>query len=132
MGNTKRIADQKPARSARLTDPDIYSRFVDLSGEAMYVLVNRHFVFVNARFEELSGYAAEELLASGFDLMDLIAPESRFLIEKRLEQIDRGESPSSRYTFKGKGKGREASLSSEFPLPRNNRQRGEITVLYAI
>ena len=80
-------------------DSNFYSRFVDLSSEAMYVLINMRFAFVNARFTELAGYTAEELLAPDFDFMSLIAPASRPLIERRLEQIARGETPPLHYAF---------------------------------
>ncbi|MFA5182074.1 MAG: PAS domain S-box protein [Syntrophales bacterium] len=76
-----------------------FSRFVDLSREAMYVRVNNCLVFVNTRFTELAGYSAEELLAPDFDFMTLIAPASRSLIEGRVEQIARGETPPLHYTF---------------------------------
>jgi len=95
-------ADAEPPGHAQVKippDSNFYSHLVDLSGEAMYVLVNSRFVFVNARFTEFTGYTVEEILAPDFDFMALIAPASRPLIERRREQIARGETPSLHYAF---------------------------------
>ncbi len=95
-------ADAEPPGHAQVEiekDSLFFSRFVDLSGEAMYVRVNSRLVFVNTNFTELSGYTAEELLAPDFDFMTLIAPASRTLIEGRVGQITRLETPPLHYTF---------------------------------
>ncbi|MFA6411625.1 MAG: PAS domain S-box protein [Syntrophales bacterium] len=95
-------ADAEPPGHAQVEitkDSLFFSRFVDLSSEAMYVRVNDRLVFVNTRFTEIAGYSAEELLAPDFDFMTLIAPASRPLIEGRVEQITRLETPPLHYTF---------------------------------
>src|ERR1035437_10502288 len=45
--------------------------------EASYVIFDRKYEFVNEKFAELFGVTQEEACRPGFDLMSLVAPESR-------------------------------------------------------
>lgn len=76
-----------------------YRSLVEQSNDAIYLLVGRRFRFVNRRFQELLGVTAEEATAPDFDFMELVAPESRPIIEERGRRIQSGEPVPLRYEF---------------------------------
>jgi len=60
-----------------------YRRLVDKAADAIYILQDRKFIFVNPAFEKLFGYTLQETSAADFDYMVVVAPESRELILQR-------------------------------------------------
>jgi diguanylate cyclase (GGDEF)-like protein/PAS domain S-box-containing protein len=69
--------------------------------ELIYVVFDRKYEFVNDRFAELFGYAAEEICSPGFDMMSLVAPESRQFIREKYRQGYRGEFSAMDFEFTG-------------------------------
>ncbi len=65
----------------------------------MYVRRDRQFLLVNPAFARLTGYAAEELTAPGFDAMALVAPQSIPVIQERLARRAQGLPVPPRYEF---------------------------------
>ncbi len=79
-----------------------YEVLIEKSNDGIYILFENRFVFVNKRFEELTGYTIQEL--AEVDFMQLVAPKSRPLIEERIKMIDRGEELEPRYSFEALSK----------------------------
>ncbi len=85
-----------------------YETLVEQSNDAIYILQEGKFVYINPTFEELLGYSLTETSAVGFDFMKLVAPKSQDLIKARMEKSARGKTVPLRYEFKGLTKdGRE-------------------------
>ncbi|MCF8335442.1 MAG: PAS domain S-box protein [Bacteroidales bacterium] len=76
-----------------------YKRMVENSNDAIYLLYNRKFEFINSKFEQMFGYALEELNKPDFDFIQMVAPKSRAMIEDRLERLRKGEKLENRYEF---------------------------------
>ncbi len=74
-----------------------YEFFIERSNDGIYVMHDRKFIFANKKLRELIGYKLEEL--EGIDFLQLVAPESKSIIEERLEKVQRGEKLESRYGF---------------------------------
>ncbi|MEX0982760.1 MAG: response regulator [Bacteroidales bacterium] len=88
-----------------------YRLLIDSSIDAIYLLYNRKFEFINKAFEKLFGYTYEEVNQPGFDFTELVAPKSRPVIEERAKKIARGEKPGSKYEFTAVSKtGREIEV----------------------
>lgn len=69
--------------------------------EAIYVIFDRKYEFINDRFAEMFGVAPEEVCHNGFDLMKLVAPESRNFIQEKYLKGARGEFAANQYEFTG-------------------------------
>ena len=71
-----------------------YRTLVEVSPDAMYIISDERFVFVNAHAARLYGAASAQDLI-GRRILDLIHPDARPLIAERIARLDRGE-PLSR------------------------------------
>lgn len=86
-----------------------YRNLIENSPDAIFLLCNRRFILANIKFQELFGYSEKELFSPYFELANLIAPESRTLINSRLTNIESYESEpeSANYEFRGVTKDRK-------------------------
>lgn len=78
----------------------LYQTLVENANDAIYIVSESHFEFVNPAFEKLFGYKKEEICDKNFDFMRLVAPESRDLIKERGNLRSKGKDIPSRYKFK--------------------------------
>ncbi len=76
-----------------------YRSLIEKSNDAIYLMYDRKFEIVNSTFEQMFGYSLNEVNKEGFDFIRLVAPESRPLIENRLEKIARGDAEDGLYEF---------------------------------
>ena len=74
---------------------------VEHMNEAIYVVFDRKYEFVNRKFADLFGVAQEEVCSPGFDPMSLVAPESRRFVRDKFRQGSRGEFTAQQYEFTG-------------------------------
>ncbi|MFA7464199.1 MAG: PAS domain S-box protein, partial [Syntrophales bacterium] len=77
----------------------LYASLADQADDAVYLMSDGNIEYVNPRFEEIFGISRRELMDPDFDFMSLVAPESRHVIEERLEKSLRGEPLDSTYEF---------------------------------
>ncbi|MGM0378093.1 MAG: histidine kinase dimerization/phospho-acceptor domain-containing protein, partial [Bacteroidota bacterium] len=77
----------------------MYRSLIENSSDAIYLLFNRRFEIINSKFIRMFGYNFEEVNRPGFDFIQIVAPESRPVIEDRIEKVKRGEKVSNRYEF---------------------------------
>jgi PAS domain S-box-containing protein len=98
-GALEDISEQKRAEEALRKSEAKHRSLVEQSHDAIYLLYERKFEFINDRFEELLGVTQEEVQAPHFDFMTLVAPQSRPLIEARMKKMAAGEELSPRYEF---------------------------------
>jgi len=69
--------------------------------EAIYVIFERQYEFINDQFAEMFGVTSEEVCQRGFDLMKLVAPESRDFIRETYRKGSRGDFSAQQYEFTG-------------------------------
>ncbi|MGC8959174.1 MAG: PAS domain S-box protein [Chloroflexia bacterium] len=93
------ITERRQAQEALRESEEKYRTLVEQSSEAIYLLFNRRFEFINRRFSEMFGIRPEEACAPDFDFIQLVAPQSRPQIEERAARIQRGEAVPPRYEF---------------------------------
>lgn len=74
-----------------------YEVMIERSNDGIYILFENFFVFANKVLQDMLGYSQDELSRKNF--LELVAPESRHVIEERLERFGRGEKLESRYGF---------------------------------
>ncbi len=79
-----------------------YEVLVERSNDGIYILFENRIVFANKVLQEMLGFTKDEF--SQKDFLELVAPESRSLIEERLERFNRGEKMDSRYGFQALSK----------------------------
>ena len=93
------ITEQKRAEEALRDSEGQLRRVIQESNDAIYILYQDRFDLVNQRFCELTDITPEELSDPGFTFWDLVAPESRPLIEERQRKRNRGEEVPALYGF---------------------------------
>ncbi|RMD90913.1 MAG: PAS domain S-box protein [Calditrichaeota bacterium] len=76
-----------------------YSSLVEHSLVGVYLIQDHVLKFANPQLASIFGYEREELL--GKNLLDLVAPESRKLVEENVKKRLSGEVKSINYQFKG-------------------------------
>jgi PAS domain S-box-containing protein len=95
----RRAAQERAQRRDFDITDDRYQALLEETNAGIYILVGNQFVYVNRRFEEMLGYARDEIVHAEFDYQRLIAPESRPMIRERAERAARGEVLEPRYEF---------------------------------
>jgi PAS domain S-box-containing protein len=93
------ISERRKAETALRESESKFRNVIEQSNDAIYIISDGRFVLVNKKFSVLTGVSVEQALNPDFKFMDLVAPESRSIIEKRAAAWDRGETPESVYEF---------------------------------
>ena len=98
---------------------ETYQLRPSLSTDAIYVIFDRKFEYVNQVFEGLFGYTADEIYRPEFELMNLFAPESRKSVQKIFDEGVRGRRGFHQSEFIGQRKdgGRFACDTSAIFIP---------------
>ncbi len=92
---TERVEAERELRAAE-------SRFrslVEHSLVGIHIARGNRYLYVNPKYEELSGYSVEELL-SEVSVLDLVAPEDRPLVEDTIRRRLAGEEIRDEYSFR--------------------------------
>ena len=85
-------------RSLGNRDEALYRSLVENAFDAIYMLEGKHYVYVNPRFCEITGYSFDELTHPDFDYETLLTPETSRLIERRYTARAAGEDVPQGYT----------------------------------
>ena len=80
-------------------DYGLYASLIEQTHDAIYLLYEGRFEYINKKFSELFRITPEEAKSPEFHFFNLVAPESRKLIQERIERFFRGESINSTYEF---------------------------------
>lgn len=90
-----------------------YQQLIDNSNDAIYLLYNRKFEFINKKFQEMFKVTMKEVNQPGFDFLELVAPRSKSLIEERRRKLERGEDTVPKYEFTALSRdGREVEVEA--------------------
>ena len=93
-----------------------------LIGVYIYSEKQKHYLFVNRAFAEITGYSREELL--DLDPDKLLVSEDRHVLAQRGQSIERGESVPIEYTLRIRRKNGEIAhvMSRVHPILYNNEE----------
>jgi diguanylate cyclase (GGDEF)-like protein/PAS domain S-box-containing protein len=115
----KQLIDEIAVLQARISDLEVMEREVGQAhrdfgermgryfpqvnhmSEAIYVIFDRKYEFINNRFAEMFGVTQEEVCHPGFDPMMLVAKESKNIIRDKYRKGSRGEFSADQYEFTG-------------------------------
>lgn len=81
----------------------LYAALAEKSPHALCLLCEGQVEYINRAFSDLFGISLEETRKPDFDLMSLVAPESRPILEERRKNILAGEKPSLCHEFTALG-----------------------------
>ncbi|MBU2557703.1 MAG: PAS domain S-box protein [Bacteroidetes bacterium] len=87
------------AEQALIESDQRYKMLVENAFDAIYLIKNYQFQYVNKRYEELSGYSSAEILSPDFDISASITAKSKAIMDQRFEARKRGEELPSQYEF---------------------------------
>ncbi|MCD6163782.1 MAG: PAS domain S-box protein [candidate division Zixibacteria bacterium] len=76
-----------------------YRSLIEKSIDAVYIIANNRFKFVNRKFIEMFGWPETEICSPDFDMMCLVAPSSISFMKNRLNKIKRGEKVPEHYEY---------------------------------
>jgi PAS domain S-box-containing protein len=79
----------------------MYRSLIESSADAIYVLKEKKLLLVNSAWCRLFGYTKEEALDENFDIMNIIAPQSKELINKKYSKNVSEKPDASTYELKG-------------------------------
>ncbi|MBK8010986.1 MAG: response regulator [Deltaproteobacteria bacterium] len=82
------------------TSEEQYRALIEASNDAIYLLIDGRFHYLNQRFAELFGWSREALLAPGFEVEALISPESRPMVAERMRRAELRQPLPTRYEFR--------------------------------
>ncbi len=111
------ITEERKALEEVRKKDELYKLLVQNANDGIYLLKNKNFVFVNPKFEEITGYKAEEVCDQNFNMMEIITPEYRKIIEQRAEARKRGENIPPQYKFEIIAKSGEIKLVEVNTVP---------------
>lgn len=93
------VTEERKALEELRKKDELYKLLVENASDGIYLLKDGSFVFVNHKFEEITGYKAEEVCNPNFNMMDIITPQFRKMVEYRAEARKKGETLPSKYEF---------------------------------
>ncbi|MBN1997213.1 PAS domain S-box protein [candidate division KSB1 bacterium] len=93
------ITEQNQARLALKESVAMYRSLIENSNDAIYLLYNRKFEIINQKFEEMMGITLQDVQQPDFNMMTLIKPSDRVIIEQREQDIKNGKSVPPQYQF---------------------------------
>ena len=93
-------SDSGTGQSSGNDDEHIYHTLVEHTLDAIYVITPSGFEYVNPAFEDITGYAADEVCTEDFDFWSIIHPDDRELIAQREHARERGEELEPVYQFR--------------------------------
>ena len=115
------------AEEALQESEERYRMLVDNAFDAIYMLKNRRFTYVNPRFEEMMGYSLEEVTSPDFDYNILLSEEHQELVQKRYNARRRGDTIPAQYEMKIRNKA--GKLVDVETSTASFRKSGELTSL---
>lgn len=96
----KDITARKQAERAMKERDLMYRALIESSADAVYVLKDKKLLLVNSAWCQLFGYSREEALSDEFDIMTIVAPESRKFILDKFNRSPLRKPDSSFYELK--------------------------------
>ena len=85
------IAERKQVESNLRKSEEKFRNLAEHSPNMIFINRRGHVEYANKKCEEVMGYSREELYSKDFNLMTIIAPESRKLIKENMKLHMRGE-----------------------------------------
>jgi len=93
--NTQQVITIKALKESE----EKYRKLIEESNDAIYLLYNDRFEFINKKFEQILGYSQEEVRRPDFNIMELVAPNSEMLIKERRNGLMDAQDTGDRYEF---------------------------------
>jgi PAS domain S-box-containing protein len=85
------ITGRKQAESALQESEEQFRNIAEQSPNMIFISQNDKIAFINRQSTEIMGYSQEELTATDFDLLSLVAPESIEMVKSNFSRLIQGE-----------------------------------------
>ncbi len=95
------ITDQVEAREQLERNEQRFRSVVENSNDGLYVLSGNHFLYVNSRFTEITGFSEKEVTDESFDYTVMMTEKGKATVEERVAARKRGKSVPDQYIFQG-------------------------------
>lgn len=97
--SVREISERKRAEKLLQDSEQKYRNLIDQSNDAIYLLYENKFEIINQQFTKMFGYNSDEVKKPDFNFMELVAPESRPIIEDRVNKTKKGQKVDPIYEF---------------------------------
>ena len=95
------ITEEKQIKEALLQSEEKYRALAEAAIDGIYIISTEiGFEYVNPAFERISGYKSEEICKKDFNLLSLVHPEDKELVQKRKEAREKRKDIPSIYEFR--------------------------------
>ncbi|RMF10500.1 MAG: PAS domain-containing sensor histidine kinase, partial [Candidatus Neomarinimicrobiota bacterium] len=98
------ITDQVETQERLERNEQRFRAVVEHSNDGMYVLKGQRFLFVNRRFEEMTGYRSADVTRKDFRYEDMLTEAGKEVFRQRREAFRQGKTVSDRFTFQSRTK----------------------------
>ncbi|MCF8242902.1 MAG: PAS domain S-box protein, partial [Melioribacteraceae bacterium] len=86
IGVGRDITNQKQAELQLRESEEAYRTLINSSADAIYVMKGKKLLLVNEAWLKLFGYSADEVLSNDFDVMKIVAPASKKMIQEKYKK----------------------------------------------
>jgi len=99
VGSGRDVTQEKEIQRRLEESEQKYRHIIQHSGDAIYLLYNRRFEIINEEFTRLFGVTLDDINSDDYDFINLVAPQSRTLVENRIRGRNQGDKLESKYEF---------------------------------
>lgn len=100
IGTLLDISARKKAEDSLREKEENFRNLINSSIDSVYVIQDNKLVLVNPAWEKLFGISSKEAISSKFNIMDIVAEESKSLIQERMRQTEQENFSPTRYDMK--------------------------------
>lgn len=99
VGITVDGAEQVEKEDLMGESEEMYIQLMENSANAIFLMKDGKLKFINHEFEKMFGYTFQEAVQEGFDILKIVASESREYVENKIREMLSGEGKTYRFEF---------------------------------
>ncbi|MCK4836701.1 MAG: PAS domain S-box protein [Candidatus Aminicenantes bacterium] len=99
VATIRNTSDRKQMEVTLKESEERYRQLIESQNDGIYLLYNRKFEIINKKFSDMFNVTLDDVNDPGFDFIQLVAPQSRPLVEDRVKKAAQGIELGPKYEF---------------------------------